>query len=151
TLFLRAVIALLALSPLSARAQPSRGSGSDDDILPPAGGGTKPAHPPEVFRLRSPNDKELPNLDRPIPPPGSEQFSEREQASWKLIALGPPALPALRRAQADKDPEVAQRAKSCAQAIERGGHLPAVIRLLVRQKPEGAAEALLHYLPFAAD
>jgi HEAT repeat protein len=85
---------------------------------------------------------------------GDEDFAARERASADLAALGTLALPQLREAVSDKDPEVARRAKACVGRIERepAHRLPAAaVRLVALRKPAGAAEALLAYLPFAEE
>jgi HEAT repeat protein len=54
----------------------------------------------------------------------------------------------------DPNPEIAHRAKTCIQAIERGSGVDiplAVARVLVRRRPPGAVEALLRHLPGAAE
>lgn len=54
--------------------------------------------------------------DRLVQQLGAARFADREQAVRDLNALGPPALPALRRARQSPDPEVRTRA---AQLVER--------------------------------
>jgi HEAT repeat protein len=99
-------------------------------------------------------DDDLRKLEKLIRQLGSDDFSEREDASKRLLALRWAALPRLREALADKDAEVARRAKECVETLERSDDwwqlLPA-IRLLVRHNPKSAVEALLHYLPYAPD
>jgi HEAT repeat protein len=83
---------------------------------------------------------------------GDGDFSVRERASDELAALGTRALPLLRAAAKDPDPEVARRAEACVERIEKGEGNPlpaAAARLVALRKPDGAAEALLGYLPFA--
>lgn len=85
---------------------------------------------------------------------GSEDFKAREDASRKLLAFGRLALPHLREAVKDRDPEAARRAKMLIERIETGpeARLPiAALRLLALRKPTGAVETLLAYLPFAED
>jgi HEAT repeat protein len=84
----------------------------------------------------------------------SGDFATRESASRQLFALGRRSLPQLREAAADKDAEVARRAKQLIERIEQepAHHLPtAAVRLLAVRKPAGSIEALLAYLPFAQD
>jgi HEAT repeat protein len=79
--------------------------------------------------------------------------SVRAEATAQLIALGPLAVPALRRAaQALDDFDLAQRARNCLQTLEGPQHeaVPtAAARLLAARKPAGAAEVLLAYVPYA--
>jgi HEAT repeat protein len=83
---------------------------------------------------------------------GGEVFADREAAGRELAAIGRIALPQLREATRDRDPEVARRA---ALLIDRIEHEPtqqlpiAALRLLAIRKPAGAVAALLAYVPHA--
>src|SRR6185437_10482015 len=78
---------------------------------------------------------------------------ERSLATAQFLGLGPLAIPTLRRAANDlQNPEVAQRASKCLHWLEGASRstLPAAAaRILVQHQPNGAAAALLDYLPFA--
>lgn len=108
----------------------------------------------QFFRERSrgdtkPDPKHVARLIRQL---GSDAFSEREQAADELTGLGPAVLTQLVLAQRHTDPEVAGRAKTCVQKIESAWHpglLAAGVRYLLRQPPDGTAQALLQLLPFA--
>ncbi len=80
---------------------------------------------------------------------------ERGRAAAELLGLGPLALPVLRRAAGDLDhPDLAARAGRCIPWLEGpASHrlLIAAARALARHKPDGAAEALLAYLPLAEE
>ncbi len=83
---------------------------------------------------------------------GDSSYFERERAADELVAVGTAALPELRQAVKSTDPEVARRAQACVQRLERGEANPlptAAARLVALRRPEGAAEALLGYVPFA--
>ncbi len=85
---------------------------------------------------------------------GSDDFKTREDASEQLLAFGRLALPSLREAIKDRDPETARRAKMLIERLESRPEalLPiAAVRLLAVRKPAGAVEVLLAYLPFAED
>jgi outer membrane protein assembly factor BamB len=85
---------------------------------------------------------------------GDEDFDTREKAATELLRAGRKALPFLRPAQDDKDPERARRAALCVKEIEGGADLAritAAVRLLADRRPEGTAAALLAYLPGADD
>jgi HEAT repeat protein len=85
---------------------------------------------------------------------GSEKYAERESAGRELAALGRLALPQLRDATRDPDPEVVRRAAGLIDSIERqpSQQLPlALFRLLAVRNPPGAVEALLAYLPNAEE
>jgi hypothetical protein len=103
------------------------------------------------LRQHTGNDTDLQRLEALVRQLGSDSFAEREQASARLTALGLVALPSLRQAKTDKDAEIARRAAQCVDEILKDpgeGRALAVVRLLVRRGPAGAAEALLRYLPY---
>jgi HEAT repeat protein len=78
----------------------------------------------------------------------------RARAMAALTALGACAVPLLRQAQARGDVRTAEAAQHLLQAIERDRPRPlpvAAARLLSLRRPEGTAEALIAYLPFAED
>jgi HEAT repeat protein len=106
------------------------------------------------LKARSAHDGDLLQLDRLIRQLGAEDFRLRQEAAQKLIKLGPPAHALLLQAQKDKDKERARRAKECAQEINRAWNFGlnlTVVRRLVKLHPEGTAQALLQFLPYAAD
>lgn len=83
---------------------------------------------------------------------GDDSFEAREKASADLVAVGRVALPLLEQALKDPDLEVARRSEKCIELIRQKSHVSptaAVVRLLARKRPAGAAEALLDYLPYA--
>jgi HEAT repeat protein len=76
-----------------------------------------------------------------------------DAAAGQLVALGEPAVPALREAANNlDDPEFAGRARECLLNIEdpQGADLSiTVVRATAALRPAGALDALLEYLPFA--
>jgi hypothetical protein len=83
---------------------------------------------------------------------GDDSFTVREKATRDLIALGSVALPFLREAAKEKDPEVARRASLCLEQIKEdnsGGVLPSAVRLVAVRRPPGSVAALLDLLPGA--
>jgi hypothetical protein len=85
---------------------------------------------------------------------GDNSFEVREKAKEELAAQGEQAVPILAQALKDPDPEIASRAKECLDRISKApdpGAPAAVVRLIAQQKPAGAAEVLLAYLPSAPD
>src|SRR5581483_6182811 len=77
------------------------------------------------------------------------------KAMAELVGLGPLAVTALRKAvnQADNE-ETLSRARKCLQAIEGAGGSALVqgaVRALAAHNPQGAADTLINYLPFADD
>jgi thioredoxin-like negative regulator of GroEL len=85
---------------------------------------------------------------------GHDEFLTREASMEELLGLGRITLPQLREAINSPDLEVGRRARQLVERIERepARSLPgAAVRLLALRKPEGAAEALLAYLPLAEE
>jgi HEAT repeat protein len=126
----------------------------DEKLLQDTKVGTDAASLIAFLQKRSASDADLQGLDGLIRQLGDQNFGVRQQASRKLVGLGLAALPALRQAQADGDPERKRRVRSCIAQIAKDSELAlplAAVRLLVRQRAAGAAEALLRYLPFAGD
>jgi len=88
---------------------------------------------------------------------GDNTYEARERAQKDLIDLGAPVLPLLRQVYRDPpDLEVRNRIRDCIGTIEgqnekaKEEYLPrllALSRLVALQKPPGAAEAILAYLP----
>src|SRR5262249_32744965 len=72
-----------------------------------------------------------------------------------LAAFGQGAASLLRQAmQTSEDIEVVRRCERCLEAIDKNARvgLPAVAaRVIAARKPDGAADVLLAYLPFADD
>lgn len=85
---------------------------------------------------------------------GDDEFKTREAASAQLIQIGKGAVVGLKQAETDNDPEVRQRAEDLRKKLEakvEPGIQVATSRLIAQQKPAGAAEVLIGFLPFAAD
>ena len=73
-------------------------------------------------------------------------------AAAELISYGLTAVPQLRAAARDTDQaRVAERAKNCLDAISNPAISTAAVRRLAECKPDGAAEVMLKFLPFAED
>lgn len=85
---------------------------------------------------------------------GDEDFKTRETAHVKLLALGKSAIVGLKEAEKSVDAEVRMRAKDLREKVEakvEPSIQRASARLIARLKPEGSADVLLAFLPFAAD
>ncbi len=90
---------------------------------------------------------------------GHDTFEMREKASAALVGLGAAAEPHLKQTiedlkrSGDADLEVLRRAEDCLRRIGdravKAAVLAAAARTVARQKPTGAIEALLGYLPSA--
>jgi hypothetical protein len=126
----------------------------DEELLREAKVGTDGPGLLAFFRERTPADEDLLHPERLVRQLGNPSFEKREEASRTLIRLERLALPLVRRAMADDDPEVGKRAKGCVTEIRQRllRSVPlAAVRLLRERRPEGAVEALLRYLPLAPD
>src|SRR5689334_4558729 len=64
-----------------------------------------------------PSDRDIQALVEQL---GSPRFRDREQAMQKLIKIGKPAVPALRKALDSEDLEVQMRARNALKAIQTG-------------------------------
>jgi HEAT repeat protein len=85
---------------------------------------------------------------------GHEDFQVREKAQHELQILGTAAFSELKKAASDPDAERRERAGELCRQIEaksEAGLQEAAARTLARLQPQGAADVLLAYLPFAAD
>jgi HEAT repeat protein len=83
---------------------------------------------------------------------GDSSFETREKAKEDLIARGQSAAALLGQAARDPDPEISSRARECLNKLGNGTDstvLIAVLRLSAQRRPEGAAQALLAYVPCA--
>jgi HEAT repeat protein len=128
---------------------------ADEQTFRNAGLGTDNEHLLEFFRTRARMEAdagELKALAGQLSDPSSKV---RTKAAAGLVARGHLAVPALRYVANNlADPTAAELARKCLQQIEgpEALGLPAAgARLLAQRKAEGAADALLGYLPFADD
>jgi HEAT repeat protein len=104
------------------------------------------------FRKRTLTPTERDRLLAMIHNLGDDVFAVREQANSDLVAYGALAVPLLREAARDGDPERMRRARDCVRLLgqQPSNALPTVAaRLVSLRKPAGAVEVLLDYLPFA--
>ena len=81
----------------------------------------------DFFRKRTLSDDELTELAAKVQRLGAGAFPMRQQATRELIAAGRSALPFLRPALKDTDPERRRRAEQCVAAIEVVSDLPLVV------------------------
>lgn len=126
----------------------------DEKLLKDAGLAVDSAALLDFFRQRTLTDADKARLEAAVRRLGDDSFQVRERASAELLKAGRGALPALRPALQDPDPEVARRARRCVEVIERSGEsslVPAAARLLAARRPAGAVEALLAFAPFGED
>ena len=163
---------LLALPPVAAASLPLPAAGrrprrspippdagpvfdpSDEELLKD---GNVPSDGPglvEYFRqrvLRADDEAHVKALIRQL---ADDDFDRREEASIQLCGVGLRAKPMLLAALANPDAEVVHRARECLRQIDEGtasASTAAAMRMLARQKPDGAAAALLDFLPAAGE
>src|SRR5262245_37229992 len=109
----------------------------------------------DFFKKRSQENVEPSRLAELVKQLGDKSGEVADRAAGELISLGPVAIPLLRQAVKDPDePMIAGRARRCLLYIEgsQAAAVPvAAARLLAQRRPDGAAEALLAYLPCADD
>jgi HEAT repeat protein len=145
-----ALLIAALVAPTAAAAEPTD---LDEKALQSAGLPTDGPALLEFFRLRSRGDADRDRLATLVGQLGIPATEAR--AAAELIGWGPPAVAPLRHAVNDLDnPAVARRARKCLQVIEgtNGATLVgAAARLLAARAPDGTAEALLAYLPYADD
>src|SRR5262245_20279054 len=150
-IFVRSLALLVLTLALIARAEmPS----ADERVLKAAQLKTDGPALLDVLRKRTVKDTDADKVRAAIKSLGNDDFNVREQATNDLVRLGSLAEPFLREALKDKDPEVVRRAQECLSLIKSGAGSAtdmAAVRLVAARKPAGAAEALLAYLPFAAN
>jgi hypothetical protein len=106
------------------------------------------------FRERTPTAEDAARLADAVRRLGDDDFDAREKASEELIRAGRKALPFLKPAERDKDPERARRVAQCLHEIESGAEINRIVaaaRVLQERRPAGAAPVLLAYVPAAAD
>jgi HEAT repeat protein len=108
----------------------------------------------EFFRLRTKGTASPQRLATLIEQLNADTAAVREKACAELVSVGPVAVPVLRRAAKDVDaPASSALARRCLTALEKDSAsvTTAAARLLALRRPDGAAEALLEFLPAAED
>jgi HEAT repeat protein len=148
------VLLFLLLPGTPARAQSEGQVNEDERILKAASVAVDGPGLLEFIRKQVPSPADEERLAALVKRLGDKTFKVREQAAAQLIAMGPPALTALRQVLAKADLETRRRAEQCIKAIEKR-HAPetvaAAARLLKVRRPAGACAALLNYLPHAGE
>jgi hypothetical protein len=108
----------------------------------------------EFFQKRtlSPEDEAI--LEQLVFQLGNSSYSDRALATAKLLKAGSLATPFLQKGLKADDYELVRRAELCLRHITENSDADIIIAaalLLGHTRPEGAAKALLDYLPFATD
>lgn len=108
----------------------------------------------EYLQLRTLTETEQGRITAIIKRFGVDDFDERVRATEEIEAFGPAAIGPLKAASRDPDAEVAFRARVALHKVETVPHTAvaaAAVRAVVKLKPEGAAAALIGFLPLADD
>ena len=107
----------------------------------------------EFFRTRTKGEATADRLAALVEQLGSKNAGEREKAAAELVAIGPPSIPPLRQVAKDPDADAAGLARRCLTALETNSAAvtAAAVRLTALRRPDGAAAALLAFLPYAED
>jgi hypothetical protein len=82
------------------------------------------ARAPTTAPTTQPSGQDRQNIKALIGQLAADDFRTRDRASEELRRMGTAALPALKEAAADPDPEIQGRAKVLVKEIEGGGHKP---------------------------
>jgi hypothetical protein len=106
----------------------------------------------ELLRKRMPSEVSRDQVAALVRQLGDKNAEICSKAAGELVRLGTAAEPLLHAAARDVDDlETAGRAQKCLDAIHSSGVLAACVRLLAERNPEGTAETLFAFLPFADD
>jgi HEAT repeat protein len=143
----------LAWTVLTCAAPAAAPEPTDDELtLQKARVATDSAGVLDFFRKRTLTGDYQKRIDGLVKQLADDSAKARKKARLELIAVGPPALPALRVALKSPEDVVQVLARECIDVLEKdpGPALPlAAVRLLRERKPAGACSVLLGYLPFA--
>jgi hypothetical protein len=128
--------------------------GADRKILADAKIGTDAAALETFLRNQSMSANEQTQAQGLIKSLGDDKFARREEAKEKLIKMGPRVRGLLEEATHSGDPEVATRARESLQLLGKGPSaelVGAVVRSLSFERDPKGLDALVAYLPSAAD
>ncbi|MBV9125202.1 MAG: HEAT repeat domain-containing protein, partial [Planctomycetes bacterium] len=146
------VLSWLPVGGVLAGPPPAADLAEDESVLQAAGVPTDSPGLLEYFRKQTLTAAEQERLQELIQRLGDRSFRVREQALLDLIQVGPPALPPLRQALQEDDPEIQRRAGQAITSIERQAGpsvVTAAVHLLEARRPAEASAVLLDYLPLA--
>jgi hypothetical protein len=108
----------------------------------------------EYFRkktLKQPDPKEIAALVKQL---GDEDFGTREKAFTTLVSMGASALAGIKAEENDPDLEVRERVADLKKRIDTKAEpilQAAAARMIAKLKPDGAADSLMAFVPFASD
>ena len=101
---------------------------------------------------RLPADDDAERIAELVRQLGDRQFGVRDRASREIVALGPKAVPALKKAIDDTNAEIRSRARASLHAIDaQTPAWPSVAIRLREEHPTGSVAALLRFLAIADD
>ena len=105
------------------------------------------------FRQRTTTPVQQDHIQALIRQLGDDSFKVRQKATTELAALGPAAVPLLRRSLNDPDEEIKERAESLIATADgldaRAAQSAAAARLIRQRAPAEAAAVLLAFMPDA--
>jgi HEAT repeat protein len=126
---------------------------ADEQLVRSAGLGTDGPALLDLFRKRTRAAADREQIKTLVAQLSDESPAKRDQAGAELVALGMAAVPSLREASRNVDDrDLLARTRRCLDFIDGPTSTPLVVsatRLLGRRRPDGAAEALLQFLPQA--
>jgi hypothetical protein len=126
----------------------------DEAVLKAAGVATDGPALVAYLKDRQPKQADDERVKALIKQLGADDFATRDRATKELAELGAAAVPRLREALKNPDPEVSLRAVALLEKIgNRSGAeaVNAAVRLVAVKKPDGAAAVLLDVATRAAD
>jgi hypothetical protein len=108
----------------------------------------------EYFRqktLKAPDPKTISALVKQL---GDDDFGTREKAFTTLVGLGGSALAGIQQGENDPDLEVRKRVADLKRRIDAKAEprlQAAAARIIAKLKPDGSADCLMAFLPFASE
>jgi hypothetical protein len=146
-------LAIVAILPAVLHAQ-AQGNDSDYKLLQGVGLKTEGVALLDYFRQRTFKEPDPAELARLFQQLGSDSFAARNKAHQELLRMGPPVVAGLKAEEnkANLDTEVRVRIQDVRDQIMAKvdpSIQAATARLIGALKPDGAAEILLGYIPFA--
>lgn len=106
----------------------------------------------EYLKHRTLSDADHGRISDIIAKFGADDFEARDAATEEVERYGSAAIGPLKKAEQDRDPEIAYRARLALRKVETVPHTAvtaAAVRAIVKLKPAGAAAVLIGFLPLA--
>lgn len=110
----------------------------------------------KFFHTRTPSLTKQRELAELVETLGDNSFRKRARATLELDQAGQQALPFLQKGLHAEDEEIVRRSELCLEKVlvteeTEAPRIVAAARLLAHRKPDGAAKALIDFLPFIHD